>query len=258
MATDPANQDGIFDTLQSRYDAISVYEAMNYLFKKSIGYPNYFPQGPLYGEIVTNYNSFPFINKNKIYNQPIPQSNLPFNNYIEDPTFSNITFRFQKPSFSVRPDRNAKRYYSSNYPYIVYYSNVLLTNVADYGIPSIYGDINQTVAFSHPLLVNSIPVTQSPYDNGQPGAYSVTLLTSNIGNQSNISQLDGYWLVDTDSGVLTLYDSNTNVKLGIQYDDEDQVIRSGDGNIVYNLPRISFYRYEGLIGSTDVASTQNF
>jgi hypothetical protein len=128
--------------------------------------------------------------------------------------------------------------------------------VADFNTESGYTK-TQTVAFSHPLLVNSIPVTQSPYDNGQPGAYSVTLLTSNIGNQSNISQLDGYWLVDTDSGVLTLYDSNTNVKLGIQYDDQDQVILSG-GSPVYNLPRISFYRYEGLIGSTDVASTQDF
>jgi hypothetical protein len=253
-----APQDGIFKTLQSRYDAISVYEAMNYLFKKSIGYPNYFPQGPLYAEIIDNYNSFPFINKNKIYNQPIPQSNLPFNNYIEDPTFSNVIFKFQTNDFIVTPDRNAKRYYSSNYPYIVYYSNVLLTNVADYSIPTIYGNIFQTVAFSHPLLVNSIPVTAVPYNNGQPGAYSVTLLTSNIANQSNISKLDGYWLVDTDSGVLTLYDSNTTFKLGIQYDNQNQVITTDDGSPVYNLPRISFYRYEGLIGSTDVASTQDF
>ena len=62
-----APQDGIFKTLQSRYDAISVYEGMNYLFKKSIGYPNYFPQGPLYAEIVENYNSFPFINKISLF-----------------------------------------------------------------------------------------------------------------------------------------------------------------------------------------------
>ena len=253
-----APQDGIFKTLQSRYDAISVYEGMNYLFKKSIGCPNYFPQGPLYAEIVENYNSFPFINKNKIYNQDIPQSNLPLNNYIEDPTFSNVIFKFQSPNYIVTPDTKAKRYYCSNYPYIVYYSNVLLTNMPDYSIPNVYSAIAQTVAFSHPLLVNAIPVTAVPYDNGQPGSYSVTLLTSNIGNQTVINPLDGYWLVDTDSGVLTLYDSNTTVKLGTQYDAQNQVITDVTGQNIYNLPRISFYRYEGLIGSTNVANTQDF
>jgi len=253
-----ALQDGAFKILQYRYDAINANEGINYLFKKSLGYPNTKPQGGFYGELVDNYNSFPFINKNKLYNQNIPQSNPPFNNYILDPTFSNIIFRFQTNSFNVIPDTNGKRYYSSNYPYIAYYSNILLTNLTDHRVLGSPYNTLQTVSFSHPLLVNSIPVTFVPYDNGQPGSYSLTLLTSNIENQQVIDKENGYWLVDTDSGILTLYDSNTSIRIGRLYDVNNQPVLDGNGNIIYNLPRISFYRYEGLIGSTNVANTQDF
>ena len=82
-----ASEDGAFALLQYRYDALNVNEAMNYLFKKSIGYPNTLPQGSIFNELVGDYNSFPFINKNKLYNQTVPNSNLPFNNYILDPIY---------------------------------------------------------------------------------------------------------------------------------------------------------------------------
>jgi hypothetical protein len=227
---------------------------MNYLFKKSIGRPNTLPQGGLYSELVTYYNSFPFISQNKIYNQIIPESNLPFDNYILDPLFSNVTFDFRSPTIRAQftPDSNGQRYYCSNYPYIAYYSNVLLSWVAENNGSVGYNNRRQVVSYSHPLLVNSIPVTFAPYNNGAPGAYSVHLLTSNIGSQQNIDRTDGYWLVDTDSGILTLYDSNTNVQLGNIYDS------SGTFTGNYRLPRISFYRYEGILGSTNVANTQDF
>lgn len=250
-----ASEDGAFALLQYRYDALNVNEAMNYLFKKSIGYPNTLPQGSIFNELVGDYNSFPFINKNKLYNQTVPNSNLPFNNYILDPIFSNINFRFPNGNPPIRNDLESRRYYCSNYPYIAYYSNLLLTPIANANaIP--YNTL-QTVAFGHPLLVNSIPATYAPYNNNTPGAYSVNLLTSNIANQQIISKNDGYWLIDTDTGLLTLYDSNTNIKLGIQLDNDNQPIIVA-GQLVYNLPRISFYRYEGLIDSTNVANTQDF
>jgi hypothetical protein len=246
--TPPAPQDGIWNTLSYRYDAISVYEGINYLFKKSLGYPNTLPQGSLYGEYTRGFNSFSFINRNKIYNQFIPQSNLSFNNYIFDPTFSNVNFRYPTGTPTVINDLESTRYYCSNFPYIAYYSNILLTNMAQNS--GSYGSL-QTVSYGHPLLVNAIPITLVPYPGTTPGGYPTTLLTSNIGSQAIINERDGYWLVDTDSGIITLYDSNTTAQLG--------PIRNNDGTIAgFRLPRISFYRYEGLIGSTNVANTQDF
>jgi len=258
--TNAAPSTGAFATLEYRYDAISVNEAMNYLFKKSIGYPNTTPQGDLYNEMTDNNNSFPFITINKLYNQPIPESNLPFDNYIFDPSFSNITFNFKSSLYPGRipPDTNGKRYYSSNYPYIAYYSNILLGRLAieNGTINNGTDDVvkytrSQVVSYGHPLLVNAIPGTYAPYNIFKAGSYSTILLTSNIENQVRILPRDGYWLIDTDSGIVTLYDSNTNVQLG--------AIRNEAGSIIgYNLPRISFYRYEGLMGSTNVANTQDF
>ena len=257
----PAPSSGAFATLQYRYDAFSVNEGMNYLFKKSIGYPNTLPQGSLYSELLDNYNSFQFITQNKIYNQVISQSNLPFNNYILDPLFSNVTFAFQSPTIKDQytPDYKGKRYYCSNYPHIAYYSNILLSYIAENNGGSVYPNRRQVVSYGHPLLVNAIPVTFAPYNNNEPGSYSINLLTSNLDSQQIISEVDGYWLVDTDSGILTLYDSNTTVPLGIQYNPATgQPIKDAANNIIYNLPRISFYRYEGIIGSTNVANTQDF
>jgi hypothetical protein len=254
MANLPAPQDGAFTNILYRYDAINVNEAMNYLFKKSIGRPNTLPQGSLYGEIPDSYNSFPFINTNKMYNQPVPQSNLPFNNYILDPTFSNVNFKFPSTAIVVRNDLVSKRYYSSTYPYIAYYSNLLLSKVADDpGLHPNYMGIQNTVSYGHPLLVNAIPITYAPYINNTPGSYSVNLLTSNIGSQTVIAQNNGYWLVDTDSGILTVYDVfRPPVQLG------PVIGPSGNPTGEYRLPRISFYRYEGLIGSTNVANAQDF
>jgi hypothetical protein len=247
-----APQDGVFESLPYRFDAINVNEGMNYLIKKSLGRPNTVPQGSLYGEVPDTFNSFPFININKLYNQVIPRSNLPFNNYILDPTFSNVNFKFPSTALVVQNDLESRRYYSSNYPYIAYYSNLLLSKTGDdSGVNQNYTTLN-TVSYGHPLLVNAIPITLVPYANGSPGSYSTTLLTSNIGAQIVIQPTNGYWLVDTDSGLLTVYDAFRDVQLGAVYD----IDGTFTGN--YRLPRISFYRYEGLIGSTNVANTQDF
>ena len=56
---------------------------------------------------------------------------------------------------------------------------------------------------------------------------------------------NGNWLLDCDSGILTFYDNvDSNAYTVV---DEDQ-----------NPPRISFWRYEGLIGNNTVMSVQDF
>jgi hypothetical protein len=254
MPNPVAPSGGIFTGLSYRFDAFSIPEGVTYLFKKSIGFPNTTPQGFLTNEVADNNNSFPFITNNKIYNQNIPQSNLPLNTYILDPSFNNINFKFLSPNLTdFRNDKQGARYYSSNYPYIAYYSNLLLSKTGDdSGLNPIYTTLN-TVSYGHPLLVNAIPITLVPYANGSPGSYSTTLLTSNIGAQTVIQPTNGYWLVDTDSGILTVYDAfRAPVQLG------PVIGPSGNPTGEYRLPRISFYRYEGLIGSTNVANAQDF
>ena len=130
MPNPVAPSGGIFTGLSYRFDAFSIPEGVTYLFKKSIGFPNTTPQGFLTNEVADNNNSFPFITNNKIYNQNIPQSNLPLNTYILDPSFNNINFKFLSPNLTdFRNDKQGARYYSSNYPYIAFYSNILLSPI---------------------------------------------------------------------------------------------------------------------------------
>lgn len=213
-------------------DTIGVGEAVQYFFKKSIGYPNTTPHGAILTEIDGNFNSYPFLTVNKAYNQQIPYSNP--NDYILDPTFSNNGFNIYNTFTTYRSDSFSKRYYSASYPYIVMYSNLLLTNFARDAVPyTQFGYTSLFLSYGHPLLVNSIPPT---YNNNR--SYSWKLTNS---NNTEITTTDGWWVCDTDAGVITFYDSNTIVP---------QLSNT-------NLPRFTFYRYEGLIGSTNVATTQD-
>ena len=223
-----ASSTGVFATANYRYDAISAQEGINYLLKKSIGLPNTTPQGPLLTESAVN--SLPFLYNTKLYAQTIPIPN-PNDFTIRDTKFSNFGYRFlSRPCIN---DTLSARYISSNYPYIGFYSNLLLS----------YGGFDQTnnnysnidISFGHPLLINSI----SKYFDSTY-SYSWNMSTSNM--LSNILNDDGWWLCDTDSGVITFYDSNTTVS---------QLSRT-------NPPRFTFYRYEGLIGANvNIASTQD-
>ena len=226
----PADPLLAFSNVQYQYDAISPNEAIYFLLKKSLGYPNTAPHGPLLSELANNYNSFPFLTMTKQYNQLIPASNP--NDYILDTSWSNFGYRSVYTSF--RSDTISKRYYSSNYPYIAMYSNLLLTSLRAEGAPFTQFEYDTTYpSYGHQLLVNAIPLTFDPRKT-----YRWSLFTS---NGDVIDPTDGFWLFDTDAGVITFYDSNTTIP---------QVTNT-------NLPIFTFYRYEGLIGTTNVATTQD-
>jgi len=227
-----ADQNDIFIGVPYRFDAVSPYEGIYYLLKKSFGYPNTTPQGPLLSETTNNFNAYPFVTIDKQYNQVIPLSNQ--NDFILDPSFSNYGFRSQRFPNGFKTDNTSKRYYSQKYPYIALYSNLVLTPIGNdpVNIPQ-FSYSQQLTSYAHPLLVNSIPITYDPYNS-----YTWKLQTS---NGVEIDPSDGYWLCDTDSGVITFYDSNTTIT---------QLSST-------NIPVFTFYRYEGLIGTTNVATTQD-
>lgn len=229
MATN-ANPLLAFQNLQYQFDGISPTEAIYFLLKKSLGYPNTRPRGPLTSELANNYNSFPFVTISKQYNQEIPASNP--NDYILDTSWSNFGYRSVYIPFTA--DTISKRYYSSNYPFIAMYSNLLLTRLIRESAPfTQFGYIETDPSYGHTLLVNAIPLT---FDPGKTYPWRLSDSNGNV-----INPVNGFWLCDTDAGVITFYDSNT----------------TGQQISLNNLPRFTFYRYEGLIGATNVASTQD-
>jgi len=216
------------------FDGISPFEGVYFLLKKSFGYPDTIPRGSVTGEVTNNYDAYQFITVGKQYNQPIPPLNP--NDFILDPTWSNFGYRSGFKIFSS--DSISRRYYSSKYPYIALYSNLRLTSIAnDPPANNRFGYGTSFPSYGHTLLVNAIPIT-FVNNSIQSNIYRWRLSDS---NNTFIDPTDGYWLCDTDSGVITFFDSNTTVR---------QITNS-------NPPNFTFYRYEGLIGTTNVASTQD-
>lgn len=229
MAT-PASATGSFASLIYRYDSITPAEGISYLLKKSLGIANTKPHGSLLSE--ASITSYPFIFNTKQYAQTIP---LPLpGDFVIDPKFSNFGYTIENGTTCIN-DITSTRFYSQSYPYIALYNNVLLTAVSlDPIANSVYNGTTSYSSYSHPLLKQSISKYFDPNAN-----YPWTLTTS---NGVTIDTADGYWLCDTDSGVITLYDSNTTVS---------QLSRT-------NPPRFTFYRYEGLIGANvNIVSTQD-
>ena len=92
---------------------------------------------------------------------------------------------------------------------------------------------NYYPTYVHPLLVNAIS-----------RSYDVTYNSRIFQNNGTTSILDtnGYPLIDNDAGTLVFYDSN----------------RIGTAQVgPNNLPRISFYRYEGLFGEASILQGQD-
>ena len=232
MAFNPANT---FSNSRYLFDGISPFEGVYFLLKKSFGYPDTLPRGSVTGEVTNNYNSYPFITLGKQYNQEIPQLNP--NDFILDPTWSNFGYRSLFRVFAS--DSVSQRYYSSKYPYIALYSNLRLTALSEEGVVTArfgYTGVRYP-SYGHTLLVNAIPFT-FVNNSIQSNIYSWRLSDS---NNIFIDPVNGYWLCDTDSGVITFFDSNTSGR---------QITNS-------NPPNFTFYRYEGLMGTTNVASTQD-
>ena len=122
-------------------------------------------------------------------------------------------------------DNISKKYISCNYPYIAYYKDLLLTAIG-LDISETYNDIDTT--YTHPLLQNAI---SSYYDS----SYFTQVASSNL----LVDKTNGWWTLDTDAGVLTFYDKSF-----------PQVSRT-------NPPRISFFRYEGLLGEANILQGQD-
>jgi hypothetical protein len=222
-------------------DAQNIPEMMYLIIKKNFGLANTIPDRLYASETVPNTrnaipNAFPFIHQRKLYSQDVPLSNpmvrsiqtLNNNNYI-DHSFSNTNKLFWGNQTLV--EFQSSKYINCNYPYICYYSNLLLTNTIRGNPITAYSNFN--TSYGHPLLINAI---SEFYDT----TYRPYLYYSNTGNR--IVGTDGYWLLDPDAGIVTFYDSNTG---GSQVNSN-------------NPPRISFFRYEGLFGEANILSSQDF
>ena len=226
-------------------DAQNVPEMMYFIIKKNLGIINTVPDKIYNNEVGGNSstnipNSFSHISQNKLYAQNIPLSNpmitrfsavsITLNNFVFlDPSFRNTTVRFMNRD--TLSENTSSRYVSCNFPYICFYSNLLLTPCVNSIVGTVYNRF--IMSYGHPLLQRTI----SRYFDR---TYYPFLYYSNTG--SNIEPNDGYWLLDPDAGIVTFYDSNTG---GSQVNSN-------------NPPRISFFRYEGLFGEANILSSQEF
>lgn len=230
---------GIFNDTQN------VPEMLYLIQKKFFGLANTLPDLNIVSETFPNSifqipNAFPYVHQSKIYSQFVPLSNPlisnPFNSSYIDPNkcYKSVTFsNFNQPTFFGRTmltNQNSSRYVSSEYPYIAFYSNILLTSVTK-NATTLYGAF--ATSYGHPLLQNTI---SGFYDL----TYTPHLYFSNTGLE--IFNNNGYWLLDTDAGVVTFYDANT----------------AGNQVTANNPPLISFFRYEGLFGEANILSGQDF
>lgn len=257
MTTLPASNPYLFQgfTIGSsgvRYDTINIPEMMYLISKKLFGIPNTIPDLLYSDELQPSFrtnigNSFPNIYQNKIYSQFIPISNtMGIRNVFQpqttilDVSWSNYNYR-NFYNVSILTDDLSKRYVSKTHPYICYYSNLLLSPLANYFARSPNSLYRNCPTYVHPLLVNSI----SPrHDN----TYFIQLYQSNGINV--IDSSDGFPLIDNDAGIVIFYDSNTRSRQGSTFLQSQQV----DFN---NPPRISFYRYEGLFGEASILEGQD-
>jgi hypothetical protein len=226
-------------------DGIDPTEIINFLFKKQLGFANTAKVGLYYIE-GNNYNSFKPTTTNLLFSQYIPP--IPPTDLIEIP-FCNIN-EYSNISGQIK-------YISSNYPYLAYYSNVCMNSagssqqsVSAFTISKFArfeddgGDIYYNQTYANILTKNAIPFSYGvSAETGENNYKSkIILRNSNLNHQLYFGTIDnGSWIFDTDSGILTFYDNVTTVTVN----------RS-------TPPRISFWRYEGLIGNNTIMNIADF
>jgi hypothetical protein len=214
-------------------DGVGPTEMINYMFKKQFGIPNVFPYQPYNSDIQLQISALNNSTLDKQYSQYIPYN--PPTDKVEDTSFNKY---------------GGKRYVSSEYPYMVYYENLQMRTVQEATINAFcVADTNGPDADTNTILTrNAI----SPFYGNDPNFTSSyqTELKIEVMINNEILQLffgtipEGSWLFDVDTGIVTFYDS----------------INSSDYGVITNAnpPRISFWRYEGLIGNNTVMSVQDF
>jgi len=207
-------------------DSVNPTEIINLVFKKTFGIPNSKPYRQYYDELYTT-NSFINTFQNQQYSQFIPSA--PPTDILQDTEF----IPFYRDYSSVNYQQ--QRWYSEKYPYLVYYSTILTTNATvdyDYSffIESTKGDI---------ITRNSIPIfyglNRSNFDFGT-NYFNQTKIYNMDGTEEIYFGVPGYgnWIFDTDSGIITFYDTPS---IGISRG---------------SPPVITFWRYEGLIGNSGI------
>lgn len=212
-------------------DGIDPTEIINYLFKKQLGFANTNKIGT-YNNESTLYNSYNPTTTNLLFSQFIPP--IPPRDLIVVP-FCNVNI-YAGISGQVK-------YISSNYPYLAFYSNVFMnrstpapTNSNSFTICN-----NNTNTYSNFLTTNAVPYS---YGIGNLYKNVLKISTSNLSNSLSFTgSTDGSWIFDTDSGVLTFYDTPSRAGLSIN---------------ATTPPRISFWRYEGLIGNNTIMNIADF
>jgi hypothetical protein len=211
-------------------DGINPTEIINYLFKKQLGFANT-NKIAIYNAESTLYNSYNPTTTNLLFSQFIPP--IPPRDLIEVP-FCNV-------NTLARISGQAK-YISSNYPYLGFYSNVFMNRTTPAPTNSnsftICNNTNNT--FSNFLTTNAVPYS---YGIGNSYKNAIRITSSNLSNLSFSGSNDGAWIFDTDSGVLTFYDTPSRTGVFIN---------------ATTPPRISFWRYEGLIGNNAIMNIADF
>jgi hypothetical protein len=225
------------------YDGLNVPEMMFAMQKKFLGIPGTMPDTLYVSEYYPNIganipNAFPFIHQKKLYAQTVPLPNPMIDSSFQlisskvrrDPTFVNSNYPpfFE---FTLCNDTLSSRWVSNDFPYISFYSNVLLTSIynLDNNPTSLYSNFATT--YWHPLLINSI---SGRYD------ISYVIRLNTYDTSAEYLESDGYWQLDNDTGIVMFFDSNTT---------QSQVTAS-------RPPRISFFRYEGLFGEAGITEGQ--
>lgn len=226
-----------------RGDGVNPTEILNYMFKKQFGIPNSSPYST-YATEPAYQSSFQNSTKDRQFSQEIP-FDAPTDIYEDSNFRTNIA---TNPNININiVDNNQARYISSERPYLAFYSNIIMAPVTtgsklsfwavdpDFNILT-QNAINLTYSAKNTNIFNSVT---TPYSS------KLELFTITGSNISYTSSGNGNWLLDCDSGILTLYDDVDSNAFGVV-----------DANS--NLPRISFWRYEGLIGNNTVMNVREF
>ena len=217
-------------------DEVGPTEIINYIFKKSFGFPNSRPYTVYYDEAKTT-QSFPNIFLTNQYSQYVPSA--PPTDLIRDTTF--IPYIPTVPGLDTGSEQ--QRWYSAKYRYLAFYSTIntsmLYTadNPASY---SFYTESNGSI-----LTQNAIPIfygmTYSNFNNNTV-YFNNMRVYERMGNQELYfgTAGNGSWLFDTDSGIVTFYDTPP---YGV-----------GPTNTI----KVTFWRYEGLMGNSGIANITEY
>jgi hypothetical protein len=254
------------------------------MFKKQFGIPNTRPYGNYATDAAIPTTSINNCLLDKQYSQEIPKR-FP-TDIIEDSNFN-------LPNPQRLYNSNSKRFISISKPYMVYYQDIQMLNISDESFHAGTYDANNNIRFyltqnaispfygNDPNIDNSekyydkLIVSGANISNTEVTTTTTTevprvdangnLIADQDGNQlydtitttttTTVPIVIGYttltfgdkvagnWLLDCDTGVLTFYD-NVNPSRAI---------------VNTNYPqRISFWRYEGLIGNSSIVNVGEY